>query len=581
MIENNNPEIVGAFNKLASEMSLDERSSLLERLSSQASISKDPLYEESKDVHEEDLAAQFARLPWYRRLFCLIAGLFTSSSSEKVFADGRFARIGKIIDAKAPGYFDYKHNKLLPLFQAALVELKKGSRFFFRALEAGLNSDKGAFFTFLASLEMSELYFRLQNETDPSKIAEKEPDISESELRQRVFKATDAIFETITQSERDVMYSNARSLYCLKALAGFPFDRAILAFLKDPDADGPTCPAKVIQQQLLSLNNILYSFKEPPSMTIIESLFVFMLQGREDKPDIELEMRKLLAKAEESFVAIRAFNKQLPLNLILRCATRNMTLDPTPLPGGEDWFVAFQDNWHERIEKQLDTYIRYEHKKKLLEAFRYFLKGRSLMFLEHAASDHKPNEIQVRGSFCLSFLQTFHTVVFMTSINGLLRSILIDGDFVKREQRTAFTEAYNDLMKLESDVKGLDVELSATGALGKRYSQALSDSSIPTRLRKTQLVSEDASEEAQAIIDRTRSAIDRIIASLNAIKAKDREGNYDALSNMARFIGKNDPSSTELTHKETTFLNSITEVIQKFQKTLQLMDIIDSLEVGA
>jgi hypothetical protein len=152
---------------------------------------------------------------------------------------------------------------------------------------------------------------------------------------------------------------------------------------------------------------------------------------------------------------------------------------------------------------------------------------------------------------------------------------------VKREQRTAFTEGYNDLMKLESDIRDLDAELSETGHLGKRHAQALGDSSIPARLRKAQLVVDDASEVAQAMINRTRNAIDRVIAVLNAIMAKDRKGNYDALSNMARFIGKNDPSSIELTHKETAFLNGITEVIQKFQKVLQLMDTIDSLEPDA
>jgi hypothetical protein len=329
------------------------------------------------------------------------------------------------------------------------------------------------------------------------------------------------------------------------------------------------------------LNNILYSFKEPPSMTIIESLFVFLLQGGDGRSDVDMEMRKLLAKAEESFVAIRAFNRQIPLNLILRCATRNMTLDPTLLPGGEDWFIAFQDHWRERIENQLDSYIRQERKKKLSESLRYFLKGRSLIFLEHAASEGRSNGIPVRGAFCLSFLQTFYTIVFMNTINSLLRSILLDGNFVKREQRTAFTEGYNDLMKLGSDISGLDAELSATGRLGKRHAQALNDNSIPTRLRKAQLVIEDASEAADVIIERTRGAIDRVIAILNAIMAKDREGNYDALSNMARFIGKNDPSSKELTHKETVFLNGITEVIQQLQKTLQLMDIIDSLEPGA
>jgi hypothetical protein len=135
-------------------------------------------------------------------------------------------------------------------------------------------------------------------------------------------------------------------------------------------------------------------------------------------------------------------------------------------------------------------------------------------------------------------------------------------------------------MKLESDIKAFDQSLSDMGRLGKRYAMALEDPSIPTRLRKTQLVIEDATEDAQVIIERTRKAIDAVIASLNAIITKDREGNYEALSNMARFIGKNDPSSRVQSHKETVFLNSVTETIQKLQKTMQLLDDIDVMEIG-
>jgi hypothetical protein len=572
----------GTFNQLISDMSLEDRNSLLERLSSQSNLSRDPLYVEIADTYKEDLAAQFSHLSWYRRLMCFIMSIFKSITPEKAFEDSRVARLGKIIESKAPGYFDQKRVMMLPTFHTLLVELKSGARFFYNALDISLNRDKGAFFAFLASLEMSELYSRLQTETDALKLAERHPDISEADLRHTVFQAMDAIFETVSAEERETMYTNAHSLYNLKSLAGFPFEHTILSFLPDPLAEGPSCPVYVIKDQLISLNNILYSFKNPPSITLIESLFMFQLQGREEKAnfDMDMEMRNLLSKAETSFLAIRDFNKRVPLNLILRCATRNMLLEPKLLTGGEDWFVAFQDYWRQRIEKQIIGYMRDRRKKELFESFRYFLKGRGIMFLDNAASDYNPDGIMAQGSFSLSFLLTFYIVVFANDINGLLRTILLDGDFVKREQRMSFTEGYNDLMKLESDIKAFDQSLSETGILGKRYALALEDPSIPTRLRKTQLVSEDATEDAQLIIERTRKAIDAVIAILNVIITKDRDGNYEALSNMARFIGKTDPNSIAQSHKETTFLNSVMGAIQKLQKAMQLLDDIDVMELG-
>lgn len=570
------------FSRLVADMPLEDRKNLLERLSSQSNLSQDPLYEESVDTYKEDLMAQFSRLPWYGRLICFIVSIFKSIPPDKVFEESRVARLGKIIESRAPGYFDRKRVMMLPAFHAALIELKNGARFFYNALDSSLNRDKGAFFTFLASLEMRDLYSRLQQETDPLKFVDRHPDISEMDLRNMVFQTMDAIFETVSEQERESMYTNARSLYNLKSLASFSFERVILSFLPDSLVHGPSCPVYVVKDQLISLNNILYSFKDPPSITLIESLFVFQLHSKEEGKnfDMDMEIRELISKAEASLLTFRSFNKRIPLNLILRCATHNMMLEPKLLTGGEDWFVTFQDYWRQHIEKQIATYMWDRHKKELFESFRYFLKGHNLMFLDNAASDSNPDGITVQGSFSLSFLLTFYTVVFANDLNGLLRTILLDGDFVKREQRTSFTEGYNDLMKLESDIKEFDQALSATGRLGKRYILALEDPSVPTRLRKTQLVIESATEEAQLIIERTQKAIDAVITVLNAIITKDLEGNYDALSNMAHFIGKADLSSTASSRKETIFLNNVTEAIQKLQKTIQLLNDINVVELG-
>lgn len=570
------------FSRLVLDMSLEDRRHLLERLSSQSNLSRDPLYEESVDIYKEDLTAQFSRLPWYGRLICFLVSIFKSIPPDKVFEDSRVARLGKIIESKAPGYFDRKRVMMLPAFHTALIELKTGARFFYNALDTSLNRDKGAFFAFLASLEMHDLYSRLQKETDPLKFVDRHPDISEMDLRHAVFQTMDTIFETVSEQERESMYTNAHSLYNLKSLASFPFERVILSFLPDSLVNGPSCPVYVVKDQLMFLNDILYSFKDPPSITLIESLFVFQLQGKEKREnvDMDMEMRDLLSKAETSLLTFRSFNKRVPLNLILRCATHNMMLEPKLLSGGEDWFVTFQDYWRQYVEKQIVTYMWNRHKKELFESFRYFLKGRELIPLDNVASDTDTDGITVQGSFSLSFLLTFYTVVFVNDLNGLLRTILLDGDFVKREQRTSFTEGYNDLMKLESDIKEFDQSLSATGRLGKRYVLALEDPSIPTRLRKTQLVIEDATEVAQLIIERTRKAIDAVITVLNAIITKDLEGNYEALSNMAHFIGKADLSSTASSHKEVVFLKNITEAIQKLQKTIQLLDDINVIELG-
>jgi hypothetical protein len=60
-----------------------------------------------------------------------------------------------------------------------------------------------------------------------------------------------------------------------------------------------------------------------------------------------------------------------------------------------------------------------------------------------------------------------------------------------------------------------------------------------------------------------------MINVLNGILKKDTEGPYNGLGNISRFLDHG-----------PAFGDGITEAIQKFQKTLQILDDIDAMESG-
>jgi hypothetical protein len=307
-------------------------------------------------------------------------------------------------------------------------------------------------------------------------------------------------------------------------------------------------------------------------MPLLESLFIFLLQEQAGEPgfDINKEIRVLLAKADEALSVIRDFNKQVPLTAILRCATRNMGLAPKEISGGEDWFMVYREYWKRRIETLFADYIGERRRQELLNSFRYFLKGTNLKILGNTFSDANPEGLSIKGVFSLSFLLTFYSVVFMADINKILRPILIDGDFYKKENRTEFTESYNDLIKLEDDIKKFEHSISRSGDFGKRYAQARQDmSSLPVKRRKIQLVIEEASDEVQKILERARTASRSMINILSGILEKDTRGKYDTLANLSKLSGKG-----------VNFVTGVGETIQQFQKVLQLLDDIDAMEAG-
>jgi hypothetical protein len=195
--------------------------------------------------------------------------------------------------------------------------------------------------------------------------------------------------------------------------------------------------------------------KETPPMTLLESLFIFILQDQAEMSEfnMENEMKALLSRAQLALAVIRNFNKTVPLNQILRCAEKDMGIVPNMISGGEDWFSMYKEYWKHTVEEQFNDYTRNHRRRELLSEFAAFFQGAELRSLGGAESESNPTGIPFKGAFCLSFLRTFHSVLFLPQLNLVLHPILIDGEFFKKENLTEFTESYNELFKIDVSVR--------------------------------------------------------------------------------------------------------------------------------
>ena len=561
------------FDKLASNLPLDERQSLLEKLKSHSSIPEGILYfDDREDVFQGDMKTEFAALPWYSRLWYFILSFFKAKPPAVIYGDYRVSNLGQKINQRSPQMYNYQQRMLLSDFYHQVQKLKDAARFFYTALDISVNRDKGAFFAFLASLELPNIHKRIEAETTPNIIVENRAEMPEMELRQIAFKAMDDELALINGEQRDTMYSAARSLSCLKGLSSFLFDRLVMAFNVKDTQKGATCSANIVKELLLTLNNILFSLKTVPPMTLLQSLFVFILQERSDEPgfDINREIRLLLAKAEEALAVIRDFNRKVPLAWIIRCSTRNMSFVPQEISGGEDWFLVYRDYWRRRIETSFADYFKDRRRKEILESFRHFLKGQPLQELDNIQSDRNSYGLPVKGAFALSFLLTFYSVIFMPSINKILRPILIDGQFSRKENRVEFTEAYNNLMKLEEEIKKFEHEVSLSGEYGKRYLQARQEVAVlPVKRRRIQIVLEDAREDAEKILEPVRKACRSMVNFSSALLEPDIKAKNDILTNFPSITGKG-----------SEYTDSLKEAREQFQVVIKLLDDIQVMEEG-
>jgi len=566
-----NPEGTDTFDRLASRLSMEERQALLAKLSSYAVLSKEVLFHEEEVPPKVDVERQYNEAPWYTKLFLAILSFFKGKSPVKLFEDRLINSLGSMIESRAPGLFDHRRNILLSGFWDEIQSLKEAARFFYEALDISLNKDKGTFFSFLASLELDFVHRRLLHETDPESIANGNPNLTETDVKNAANRALDSIFQTINEDERRIMYRNARSLHCLKELSSFLFDRLSSAFAHDAQIKGLSAPTYLVLDQLYALNNILYSLQDPPSMALLETLFIFLLQERnvESPVDLQEELKALLSRAEEALGRIRQFNKRIPLTAIIRCASRNLLYLPQPITGGEDWFAVYRDYWKKLVDERYTHFIHEKHRRELVEELKEFFKGNNIKKLQYAAEGRNSEGITVRGAFSLAYLLTFYSVLFVEEINKALKPILIDGEFYKKENRAEFTEAYNELLKLGDTIRTFDQKLSPTGDIGKRYDIARQEiTALSVKRRKIQTLEMEASDEAAEIIDRAGKALKSLIAVLGGILKGEAGGRYDSLVNLGSLAGKNGSYLTVLKH-----------IQEKLERALRLLTEISKTDI--
>jgi hypothetical protein len=556
---------------LVGTLSQGERQSLLAKIIAQPQLSDELLYiEEDKTVTAIDIKAGFNKLPWFLRAWYQFLSLFKSEEPLKIFENRQVAELGIRIEEKSPGLYDYQSGMLLPAFCRQAERLKEAARFFYSTLDVSVNRDKASFFAFLGSLEMPEVHRHLQMHADPTLIVEKNPNVQESELRQLALKGLEDALNMITEENRNAMYFNVRSLNCLKELSSYLYDRLIMVFSHNNNAGGKVCPASVVKELLISLNNILLSLKTVPPVSLLQSLFIFTLQEKLEVPgfDINKEIRSLLARAEEALSVIRKFNKRVPLTWIIRCSSRNMSYLPREVSGGEDWLAVYREHWKRRIESFSAGYLKDRRRKNMLDSFRILFKGRELKIIENAQSDSNPDGVPIKGTFALSFLSTFYSTVFVQEINKPLQIILIDGEFKKKESRIEYTENYNNINKLDDVIKKFDQQISPEGFFGKNYSKARMEmSALAQKRKKIQLLLDEIQRDVNTILTGAREASENMINILNYIRGRHEGEKQDYLKNY-----------TKLTVKDNRLHFALGRAIEYFQTVIKTLKDMEDIE---
>jgi hypothetical protein len=515
------------FDRLVSGLSDEEKQDFLNRLQAQAPTLREPL----RTMQEADLLpsvkttveARYKTTSWYLTIWFAIVSFFTGKTPVKLFENREFLVAGRKLAEMYPGIYDSQTNSLLDGFRMYFSELKEAARFFYTTLDASVRKDRGAFFAFLGGLEMADVNAKLISLSNPPEFIKKNPGVSERALLQLARDQAGELLDHLDDINRKTMYNDARSVKCLSELSSILYDRILASYRIDNASGVSGCPLPPLKGQISKLNDIMFSMKTPPSPALAAALFLFTASTRGNSEDgsitdIDAETAKNIARAEKALSVIRTFNRSVPLKELARFAQRDMSLEPTELTGGEEWYSIYKNYWIKKVRSSFRDYFNNKRKKDLLASLKKFFDNHEIEELPNINQKIQgatPEEdimpvlpFELGGVMQIAYLLTFAKRVFLPQMNTLLRTILINGDFAETDNKTEYAEAYAILVGLDSSIKAFCERLGGNSEWGMRISQLATEAdSAQIRVRKKASLSEEVNGEASKIIESAKAAL--------------------------------------------------------------------------
>ncbi len=552
------------------ELRDDERQRLLQKLRNASSVSTEPLLARApRDSGKTDYIAAFQHLDFFTKIFLLIKGIVTNQSKADLIKERQVKSLLKKLESQCMGLVDVKRKFLLESFWQELVKLRQSARYFYDLLDKTLEKRRPAFFAFLASLELEEVHEELVTQTDPWYVEKENSLASDTDIRNLVAKAMENALTFISEEQRRNMYHDVHSLYVLRKLSVFHFDKFLGAF--QINALGQhEMSFWAASDSLMELDSILGSILVPPSLKLMEALLAFEFNDDYSSKtfNLDLAIKEELIKADQALSGIRTFNSRVPIDILLQAAKEDPEAQSGPVAGGEDWFALFKSYWRERTEK---SFVCWQSERRMLQLKSEIAQlvgtgsaSRFVFMLEEGSETTPP----MRLAKPILFLESFYYTAVLGDLNRIFKIILMEGEFYKRDNKKEFTDSYNLLLQTGEDFKAFDLRLGPEGELGRMYIQACADQSpIAIKRRKIETAIQAAETEAETILRRLIDAINRIFLIFKGILSGDSKGKYDSLSNLSRIDGKANKdfmkaieNAKERLEKATYLANELTRI---------------------
>mgnify|MGYP000847166522 FL=1 len=455
-----------SFDKLVSGISAEERRFLLERLK-QEHAGKVPQSLSVPDEQASDTRALHVRIQTESLLYRFVLwlrALLTNQSRETLYNKDFMADEAKKIARAHPGLIDFPHSVLESIFYEKLKDIHDCASFF-KPYIAAAYENSGEFYVFLSTFVAPEIAEHIDNEADPYAIPFDRP--LTNELRVSLARKLDAAIRDISSEAKANMYEAVRAVEWLRQFTALPYLHFLAQFTAIASSSH-TCPFGNAHTDYTSFARVL-SNGVSISNEVLESLF-FFVQRKATRTlaldaDSEKALKDFLKKAAATLSSIRMFIETVPLVPIGRIVHGNCTWFPEPFGGAEDWAIKFRGQWKAIFDERWNSWLADRKKHQLVDSLTVHFGLEEFPELPYRPWASLWGGIPFRCEMTAGFLAWFASNKYGEAM-PTLTTLMLEGIFLKNENRIEFSEAVNDFASTNKKIEAFTESLAPRGTKG-------------------------------------------------------------------------------------------------------------------
>ena len=529
-----------SFDRLVSGLSDGERKDMLDKMKAGGNDTESLASDDKFDQEEQiPFAEQIKHESFFYRIYLWIRALLANTSMETIFNEHKVAQIARHIDKVSPHLLDYRRCVLLSSFYDKLSELKLCADFFKPYIQL-MEEDENTFLVFLGSLVMNEVEEKMNSEVDPYSIPLS--DGPRPEQRMHLLRKMDEVMNSIPQDSRNQMYYVVRSLEWLKQFTKLPFQRFISLFSTVVE-NNYSCSFSSLENEISSFARILCNGMKIPH-EVFEALYLFSRRNTSGKTtesidDVSNKAADFMDKANSQIAMMRMFITTVPMRSVGRVVYADASWNPGNFTGGEDWYQRYKANWRKLFDQKWEAWSHDCKKEALRTSFTRNFGLETFPLLPERPWASLWGGVPFRYELTAGFLNWFMKEKFPAH-EMTLKTLMLEGDFIQKENRAEYNESFNKLIQLSVDFQSMNRRLSAAGEYGMLFN----------KLRDERIRSLQANSKIESILRSITSDVRSMLSSFgdacrtlemifSGIFLEKKDSRYDSLSNLNRIQGKN------------------------------------------